>query len=399
MVLQCSDCKKSNFKTQQGLAVHQAKCKATKVDSLSWDCQNAAVADALRKKFQKKGLQAAPSLSLHIDLGVDASPLTEIDPAPVPDPEPEGSRSCSGHLHTFPSQYKDFLPMQAIPLVHAPQPAPYQPSGAVQAEQPCDSPGPLDDPQPPEPELTVFTTRVNDAGLFQVYPIKPTSDPDSIVGLEDVCKSPHFAVNTSQSVHNPLIANGILSQTQDQMFYVPFASPSIYWLMSWFFSGSPSKSLANLDRLVADVISAPDFNAHDFAGFSAMKEAKHLDEYQSSPVVSSNAASFSPSHSWTESKVPLLLPCERHDLVSKSKAPTFQVSGLFHQDIVDVVTTGFQDPEIFPTLHLMPYKEYWVLGEGKPPERVYGEMYTSDVFFDVWESVQDQCHIAEDALE
>jgi len=103
MVLQCSDCKKSDFKTQRGLAVHRAKCKATKVDSLSRDCQNAAVADALRKKIRKKGLQAAPSLSPHIDLGVDASPLTEIDPAPVPDPEPEGSRSRSGRLRTFPS--------------------------------------------------------------------------------------------------------------------------------------------------------------------------------------------------------------------------------------------------------------------------------------------------------
>lgn len=289
--------------------------------------------------------------------------------------------------------------MQAIPLVHAPQPAPCQPSGVVQAEQPCNSPGPFDDPQSPEPEPTLFTTSLNDVGVFQMYPIKPTSDPDSIVGLEDVCESLHFAVNTSQLVYNPLLANGILSQTQHQTFYAPFASPSVYWLVSWFFSGSPSKSLADLDHLVADVISAPDFNAHDFVGFSAAKEAKRLDEYQSLPVVSSNATSFSPSHGWTESNIPILLPCERHNLVHKEKAPTFQVSGLFYQDIIDVVTTGFQDPDIFLTLHLTPYKEYQMLGEGKPPEHVYGEMYTSDVFFDTWESIQDQCHIVRDGLE
>ena len=399
MVLQCSDCKKSDFKTQRGLAVHRAKCKATRVDSLSQDRQNAAVANALRKKIRKKGLQAAPSPSQHIDLGADASPLTATDPAPVPDPEPEGSRSRSGRLRVFPSRYKDFLPAQTIPLVHAPQPAPRQPSGVVQDEQPRDDPGPFDHPQSPEPEPIEFTTRVNEAGLFRVYPIKPTSDPDSIVGLEDVCESPHFATSTSRPDHDPLLANGISSQTQDQAFYAPFASPSVYRLVSWFFSGSQSKSLADLDRLVADVINAPDFDAREFAGFSATKEAKRLDDYKSSPSVSSDAVSFSPSHGWTESNVTLLLPCERKNHVRESKAPTFQVSGLFYRDIVNVVTTGFQDAEIFPTLHLTPYKEYRMLGKGNPPERVYGEMYSSDAFFDAWESVQDQCHIAEDGLE
>jgi hypothetical protein len=67
--------------------------------------------------------------------------------------------------------------------------------------------------------------------------------------------------------------------------------------------------------------------------------------------------------------------------------PRFDVSGLFHWDVIDVVATAFQDPEIFPMLHLTPYKEYQILGEGNSPERVYGEMYTSDAFFDAWDSV------------
>ena len=85
-------------------------------------------------------------------------------------------------------------------------------------------------------------------------------------------------------------------------------------------------------------------------------------------AVSSVGASFLPSCGWTESSVPLALPCERANLVSESNAPMFHVPGLFYRDVVDVVATAFEDPEIFPTLHLTPYKEYWILGEGNPSE-------------------------------
>ena len=67
--------------------------------------------------------------------------------------------------------------------------------------------------------------------------------------------------------------------------------------------------------------------------------------------------------------------------------------------MVDIVSTAFQDPEVFPTLHLTPYKEFKELEDGEPPERVYGEMYSSDAFFDAWETVQSQGHMTGDSLE
>ena len=409
MVIQCGDCKKNNFKTQRGLAVHRATCKVGRDEPLSQDRDRqtaAAVANAF-KKARKKGLQRAsllkqrihpgPLASAAISTAIDIPLSSESDPhlSSAPDPEPEASRSRSGRLRTFPSRYRDFLPAQTIPLAHAPQPAPRHHS-----EPPCDDTAPLG--YSPEPEPTVFTTRINDAGLFRVYPIKPTSDPDSIIGLDDVCESSHFqvAAGTLGPDHNPLLANGILPEPKEQDFYAPFTCPSIYRLMRWFFSGSQAKSLADLDNLITDVITATDFNARDFVGVSAVKEARRLDKYQGSPVVSpSTTTAFLPSHGWTESNVPISLPCERRNLVNESKAPMFPVSGLFHRDIVDIVITAFRDPEIFPTLHLTPYKEYRVLEGGNPPERVYSEMYSSDAFSDAWESVQNQTHIAEDGLE
>lgn len=115
--------------------------------------------------------------------------------------------------------------------------------------------------------------------------------------------------------------------------------------------------------------------------------------------MSSGAVNFLSLHGWTESSVSLALPYEWWNHKNESNTPRFDVLGLFHQDVVDIVTTPFQDPEIFLMLHLMPYKEYQILGEGNPPECVYGEMYTSDTFFNAWDSVQSLTHATGDGLE
>lgn len=411
MVLQCADCKKSHFNSQQGLTAHRKRCTVKDDQVLSRDRQiTAALVTAFKKnktRSRRKGPKhdGAPHPNQRIESGAGASltltpttvdgPPPQAVPDPVPEPEGSTSRSRSGRLRTFPTRYKDFLPAQMIPLSHAPQPAPRHHS-----EPPSDDATPFVPPL--EPESTTFTTTVDDSGLFRVYPIKPTCDPDSIIGLEDVCESHLFALNSScasQSDNDPLLANGILPQTQDQAFYAPFLSPSIYRLMSWFVSVSRTVSIAALDSLVADVINAHDFDPLDFVGFSAAKESKRLDEDQGASEVSPGADTFSASHGWNESSVPLALPCERQNLMNESRAPTYPVSGLFHRDVVDIVSTAFQDPEVFPTLHLTPYKEFKELEEGEPPERVYGEMYSSDAFFDAWETVQSQGHMTGDSLE
>ena len=55
-----------------------------------------------------------------------------------------------------------------------------------------------------------------------------------IISLEDVCESHLFTVNHSRLDHDPLLANEISPEAQEQVFYVPFSNPSIYRLMRWF---------------------------------------------------------------------------------------------------------------------------------------------------------------------
>ena len=192
-----------------------------------------------------------------------------ISEPPASDPRPEGSRSRSGRLRTFPSRFKDFLPVQPIPLAHASQPAAH--------EQPDSS---ISDPEPSYPpsdaDLMEFKTAVNEAGIFRVYPVKPTSNPDFLICLDDVSDSPNFAVDlaTLDTRRDLFSTNGILLLDQDSSFYSPFLSASVYRLMSWFYCGGTVKSLVNLHILVCDVINAPDFDVRHFGNFSVAREAK-----------------------------------------------------------------------------------------------------------------------------
>ena len=61
-------------------------------------------------------------------------------------------------------------------------------------------------------------------------------------------------------------------------FFAPFLNAMVFHLMNWFYSGSPTKSIAELQSLIYNVILAPDFRVSDLDGFSAKRELHQLDE-------------------------------------------------------------------------------------------------------------------------
>jgi len=60
----------------------------------------------------------------------------------------------------------------------------------------------------------------------------------------------------------------------------PFPNMTIYRLMNWLYTGSPEKTLEELDRLIHDVFLAPDFNVEDLREFCAEREAARWDEWK-----------------------------------------------------------------------------------------------------------------------
>ncbi|EKM75172.1 hypothetical protein AGABI1DRAFT_46869 [Agaricus bisporus var. burnettii JB137-S8] len=153
--------------------------------------------------------------------------------------------------------------------------------------------------------------------------------------------------------------------------------------MIWFYS-STTKTLADLDRLVYSVITAPDFKPSDFEDFSAVAESKRLDNDPNSEQ-SSAQAPFTSNDVWHTSTVSIPLPLTGRKHPSEDKAPKLDVE-FHHRDLVEVVKSAAQDHNS-EHLHWKGYKTFWKSSAGEPSQRVYGEAYTSDFFLELEEEI------------
>ena len=153
------------------------------------------------------------------------------------------------------------------------------------------------------------------------------------------------------------------------------------------------KSLGILNNLVHQVLLAPDFNTNDLTGFDAAKEAKRLDNFD--PSVPEEASSGSSSRSkqlndgWIETSVPISLPGDGVSHISDTAAPVFYVKGFMHRKPLEVLKAAYQEPSA-AQFHISPFEEYWKPSPESPPERIYSELYNSDVYIQEHEKIQSQ---------
>ncbi|PBK84331.1 hypothetical protein ARMGADRAFT_1048264 [Armillaria gallica] len=73
--------------------------------------------------------------------------------------------------------------------------------------------------------------------------------------------------------------------------------------------------------------------------------------------------------------------------MSEESAPEFEVTGIYHWNLLDVIVSACQSTS-FLDFHLKGFKEMWDPGNDKAPERVFGEVYTSDVYLAMEDEVQ-----------
>jgi hypothetical protein len=321
---------------------------------------------------------------------MDTNIRFEAPPSPQPEAPPKPvSTSRFGRTRTFPNGYSDFLPCQPVPpsLSHFPS-----------IQKPIrDSTGQLASPEPEaaQVELTPVQTEPNDAGLFRIYPKMPTSDPDDLLDLKAVCDSPNFGIDTPTTPPaNPLAGFGIQNDTVPTTnFFAPFLNATVFRLINWFY-GSATKSVADLDKLVEDVILQPDFKREHLEGFRASREIRRLDENNGK-----KDATFSATDGWRESSVKLRLPPPgRVKSGSEKKAPEFVVPGVFHRDLIDVIQSSFEG-DMFLSFNTTPYKEFHLHSPNEPPHRVFGEAYSADAYYEAWEEIQALPREPDDKLE
>jgi hypothetical protein len=247
-----------------------------------------------------------------------------------------------------------------------------------------------------------FRTLSDRFGVYRVYPAgKPPYSPDETYILSDVVNSVNIATEpstTSRPWFAPYASSiESLETTLQHTPYAPFLNMSVYLLMSWYYNYSKIKSQGELDRLVNEVILAPEFSKDDLIGFRAAKEMKRMDEYHHS--VGKDADTQAPSgfdDQWIETSVFIPLPCDGVQHASEADAPTFEVKGLFYRRITEVIKAALAEPAA-EKFHLFPFKMYWKPTPDAPEERIYSEAYTADYFIEEYEKVRLQSRPAEKA--
>ena len=156
-------------------------------------------------------------------------------------------------------------------------------------------------------------------------------------------------------------------------FYHPFPNASFFRLLKWFYLGSPTKSKADLDSVVHDVMLAHDFKLDDLKTFSADREMARLDNY------GSTTTSFFSGDDWKEGSVTVRVPNAKSKFASESVALEFKISGVYYRPLLEVIKNAFQSPSA-KEYHWVPFK----LFHQSPDKhvRVYSDIYNSDAMLE-----------------
>ena len=156
----------------------------------------------------------------------------------------------------------------------------------------------------------------------------------------------------------------------------PFRNMSIYRLLCWGNTGSNQKSIVEIQRLVDDVITAPEFRPEHVSGCKIQQEYKKLDDADATRTT----APFSQGD-WQQATVTIDMPTGTRNASGNGKP--FTVPDLHYQSLKAVIISAFSSP-MSCLFHFSPFKR---LCRG---ERVYDELYTSDAWIQENDKLQQQ---------
>ncbi|KJA14397.1 hypothetical protein HYPSUDRAFT_142984 [Hypholoma sublateritium FD-334 SS-4] len=144
-------------------------------------------------------------------------------------------------------------------------------------------------------------------------------------------------------------------------------------LMNWKDSGAATKSDAEVNRLVRDVLLDPDFELEDLQGFNVARENKRSDAAEKkSPFLDS----------FQTASIDIDIPSG-----TKGVPPaTFTVPGLLYRKLTAVIKAAFSST-LAPHFHLTPFKLFHVSSSGKK-ERVLSEVFNTDVYIEEHDRIQ-----------
>jgi hypothetical protein len=275
------------------------------------------------------------------------SPSTSL-PLPLPPPRPSSGRPQ--RTHQFPARYRDMLP-------EPPPPA---------ASTPIEATGTSIVPRVSLIVRNPFRTTKNSFGLWKEYMYRPSYDPDAFISADDLYR-PH--------------TSAVVPQADDEDEHLDYSalysSKTVELLLDWQNTGGSGKSDEELNRLVRAVLLHPEFEVDALRSFNASRENRKADaaEEDQSPFL----------RSFQHADVDIEVPSGSRGVPPR----LFTIPGLCYRKIVTLIKDAF-DSQLSEQFHLTPFKLFRTrtLPTGEDDERVYSEMYNSDIFLDEHDRVQ-----------
>jgi hypothetical protein len=273
----------------------------------------------------------------------------------------------------LPARYIDYLPDKLTGLHHAPSvPIPLSPLA-----------GPSQPIRPPDR----FQTEPNSSRLFKIFPIRPTFEPRSDLGIVD---APMLVQGSLPS--SPL--TNIIPPTDItcENLFSAFSSPTTGLLPCWHFSGSTVKTKEETNRLWR--YKDPAFNPSEELAFSLDHECNHIKKY-----LSDDSNPFQLQHGWIQSSFnfPLVKEGIKYASETDPTIPFIQIENDIHRSITDIMKSIFTD-SVFSTFHMTPFEQFWTTVDGRNVQ-VYSEAYMSPRMLDAREEINSLPRDPEDNYE
>lgn len=310
----------------------------------------------------------------------------------------------SGRSVRFPRRFDDYLPVTRTALAHIPSKDIRNPSQAI-VNHPASHPGSLGSsgrttgtegdseryaagecPPPDDPESV--TTNTDSFGVYRVYSRKPLHDP---VQSSTPRRRDEYSVDivNSSSDRQPgaTSTQGRPHQDmQDIPYHHPFSNPSAAAMMVAHHSGTSVQSIHQTTQM-AHILGSlgSDLNPLDLSNFNAALENKRLDAY----LASVSEGTFHREDEWIESSVKIRLPLDKKKM-RETDAVLFEIGGVLHRDIVDVISSVYQSDAVRSFEHV-PFREFWKPSEDAPAERLYGEIFSSEAMLDADADICKRC--------
>ncbi|KAI6117906.1 hypothetical protein EV401DRAFT_1862879, partial [Pisolithus croceorrhizus] len=220
-----------------------------------------------------------------------------------------------------------------------------------------------------------FQTGFNKFGIAHEYRHRPSYDLEHSISVHELSES---------------TGNGSTVGSSDIQFKLPlwpWPNMSIWRLMAWQSMGSGEKSSAETTRLVHNVLLTEDFNLEDISEFNAETATRSMDRLEA--TLSSDSKSISQQDGWkTDVNVNIQVPsCEK---CSEGKERVFMVCGLTYCPLISVVRAAFMEAAL-KQFHLTPFKHIWKSPVTGREQRLYNELYMSDIWIKAHDDVQKQC--------